>query len=88
MRKTLFLLISALISMSASAQHYAKGSALVTSVKQLSSDISSSTEGSLSKLLDGVVTGKSFWSTGKITDMAAGLSDDHYHYLQVDLGKE
>lgn len=88
MRKTLFLLISALISMSASAQHYAKGSDLVTSVKQLSSDISSSTEGSLSKLLDGVVTGKSFWSTGKITDMAAGLSDDHYHYLQVDLGKE
>lgn len=87
MKKTYFLLLFAISAMNATAQHYAKGQALITSVEQISSDISSSTEGSLSNLIDGVVTGESFWSTGDVKDLQKGLKDDHYHYLQVDLGK-
>ena len=81
MKKTYFLLLFAISAMNATAQHYAKGQALITSVEQISSDISSSTEGSLSNLIDGVVTGESFWSTGDVKDLQKGLKDDHYHYL-------
>ena len=85
MKKTLFIISCMLACSHAQAQNYAKAAALISEASQFTSDISSSTEGAIANLLDGDIN--TFWATGAVSDMAGNLADDHYHYLQVDLGK-